>query len=64
MYNNETIVCSKCLIHETFFMGGSKWAPTYCPKCGGVDYTIYNNLSFIKKMRAKHLFKKMWRQHK
>lgn len=60
MHNKNELFCSKCLIHDTFFIGGGSWSPSNCPKCKGTDCIIYENLSFIKKLKTNHLFDKMW----
>ena len=55
----DTFFCSKCLISDYYFIGGGSWVPEYCPKCRGIEVTIYSNLNIWKKIKAKRLFKKM-----
>lgn len=52
-FGKDTLFCSKCLIRDGHFRGGGSWAPDSCPKCGGTDCTMYQNLSVWHKIKAK-----------
>jgi len=52
-FNKDELFCSKCLIHDAFFKGGGSWASNGCPKCGGTDCTMYQNLAFIQKIKVR-----------
>ena len=56
------LLCKKCLIDDHFFRGGGSWAPDSCPKCGGTDCVMWEDLSFIKQMKALSLKNKMWKE--
>lgn len=58
MQNKDELFCSKCLIHDTFFVGGGSWPIYDCSKCKGID-CIYKNLTIIEKIKANSLFNKM-----
>ena len=63
--HKDSLFCSKCLIHDHFFVGGGSWSSDCCPKCRGIDCVMYKNLSIVNKIKAKKLFKMMWnRKHK
>lgn len=62
MHNKDELFCLKCLIHDTFFVGGGSWAPNCCPKCRGTDCIRYENLTPIQKIKAKKLFNIMWKK--
>lgn len=53
-------VCKKCLVHDYFFVGGGSWAPDACPKCGGTECVLYEELSPLKKAKVQRLFRKHW----
>ena len=61
-FDKNEFFCKKCMIHDTFFVGGGSWAPECCPKCKGTDCTAYRNLSFMQRIKAKKLFDEMWQE--
>ena len=64
MHNKDELFCPKCLMHDTFFVGGGSWTPDNCPKCKGTDCIMYGNLTTIEKIKADYLFYKMWKKCK
>lgn len=61
-FNKHEFFCKKCIIHDTFFVGGASWAPDGCPECGGTECKMYMNLSFLQKAKAREKFDKMWKK--
>ena len=59
-FHKDEMFCSKCLIHDTFFIGGGSWAPSTCPKCDGIDCILYKNLTLMQKFKARKKFDIMW----
>jgi hypothetical protein len=58
--SDNDLLCKKCLIDDSFFVGGGSWSPNGCPKCGGTDCVLYKDLNPLKKAKAQKLFKKYW----
>lgn len=56
------IVCSKCLILDSFFIGGGSWSPDRCPKCNGTDCILIENLSANNKRKANAIYREMWKK--
>lgn len=59
-FYKDELFCSKCLIHDTFFIGGGGWASDNCPKCGRTACTLYKNLTLMQKSKAEEKFDIMW----
>ena len=55
-------LCKKCLVDDGFFSGGGSWAPDSCPKCGGTECVMYENLPPRKQKKARKLKAKMWQE--
>ncbi len=58
----KLLYCKKCLIADSFFIGGGSWSSDYCPKCGGTECVWFENLPFYKKIIARKRFNKMWKE--
>lgn len=63
IFTKDLLVCSQCMIYDGFFRGGGSWAPDSCPKCGGTDCTLFQNLNFLQKRKARRLNIKLWEKH-
>ena len=51
-FNKDELFCIKCLIHDTFFVGGGSWVSNNCPKCGGTDCILYEDLTWVQKIKV------------
>ncbi len=61
-FDKNELFCKKCVIHDTFFVGGGSWSTDVCPKCGGYGVSLYKKLSFTQRVKAKKLFDRMWQE--
>ncbi len=61
-FNKYEFFCIKCMIHDTFFVGGGSWSPDCCPECRGCECIAWEHMSFIQKRKAQDLFEKMWQE--
>jgi len=61
-FGNDSLFCTKCLIHDTHFRGGGSWAADLCPRCGGYECRAWESLSNEEKEIAGTLFDKMWKE--
>ena len=61
-FNKFERFCPKCIIHDTFFEGGGSWISDSCPKCGGTECIMYQNLTLVQKFKARKKFDIMVRK--
>ena len=61
-FNKHEFFCKKCIIHDTFFVGGGSWTVDNCPKCKGTECIMHMNLSSMQKIKARKKFDIMWKE--
>lgn len=60
---SHELFCAVCFIHDSFFINDGNYLSTECPNCGCVGRCIrYEDLTIMQKIKAKKLFKVMWKE--